>query len=397
MHLGSDPVPRPAGLYDCITPSGNNAHDSWGRRLSEMRARVSTSDVVVGLASLRSGQTIDAAPRLDYSLVADRLGADIAVWHPSPSALPAPRALRDLRSLLPNLRHAQSMVRALPPGSLVYTTGETWGLPLGLASGHKAASIVHVMYVHRVFSPRWLRALRLLRRRLKVDGWICVTEHQAGLLRRTLGPGARVTSVSQGVDTRFFDSTGVEPWRDQPYALCVGAEMRDYPLLFEAVRGLDIPIVIKASSAWMKSTRRPLAPPPESVEVLERRLSYAELRSLYAGARLVVVPLYDTPQAAGITTILEALAMGKCVLATASAGLPDVLQDRVTGRVVAGEPRALREALQALWDDAEERERLAQAGYTAVRAECSLEQHAARVVAFIRQVAAEKQDVSVAR
>jgi len=315
----------------------------------------------------------------------------IALWHPSPSALSGPRWLRDARSFLPNLAHARGALHDMPPGSIVYTTGETWGLPLGLGAHFSRTPFTHVMYVHRVFSPRWLRTLHLLRHTLRVDGWISVTAHQVALLRGVLGPETRVTAVSQGVDTSFYDPVLAEPLQGEPYVLCVGAEMRNYPLLFDAVRGLDVPVVIKASSAWMKSTRQRLATPPQNVEMLDRRLSYVELRSLYAGARLVIVPLYDTPQAAGITTILEAMAMHKCVLATASAGLPDVLEDGATGRIVAGEAAALRDALQELWEDSAEREPLAAAGYAAVRADCSLEQHAERVATFVREVATQKQ------
>ncbi len=349
--------------------------------------------IVAGPDRAVTGTQADG-PGVDYVLVAERLGANVLHWQPSPAALSGSKLWRVARSFGGNMMEARALLHRLPPGALVYATGETWGLPVALAAHAMRTRLTHVMYVHRVFSPRWLRFLRRNRERLHVDGWICVTESQADLLRSVLGSDAAVTAISQGVDTDFWDPAKAAPYQGEPYILSVGTEMRNYPLLFEAVRGLDMRVVVKASSAWMRGARASLGTPPPNVEILTERLSYVELRDLYAGASVVVVPLQDTPQAAGITTILEAMAMGKCVVATESQGLPDVLQDRVTGRVVAGEPRALREALQALWYDAEERERLAQAGYTAVRAECSLEQHAARVVAFIRQVAAEKQDVS---
>ncbi len=347
--------------------------------------------VIVGIDHPRGIPGHDAEPRSDFALVATALGAVVAAWYPSPAGLNGPRWLRDVRSSLSNLAAARATLRDVAPDSIVYTTGETWGLPFGLAANLSRTAFIHVMYVHRVFSPRWLSTLRLLRRVLRVDGWVCVTTYQAGLLRDALGPEARILPVSQGVDTAFYDPALAEPCHDDSYALCVGAEMRNYPLLFEAVRDLPLRVVVKASSAWMESSRQRLAVPPENVEILDRRLSYVDLRALYAGARLVVVPLYDTPQAAGITTILEGMAMGKCVLATTSAGLPDVLRDGVNGRVVAGESQAVRAALQELWDDSEQRERLAGAGYAAVRAECSLEQHAERVAQFVKELAALKQ------
>ncbi|MHB1317985.1 MAG: glycosyltransferase family 4 protein [Anaerolineae bacterium] len=346
-----------------------------------------TSYIAVGQVSNVGDQNDGGAPRLDYRLVVERLGAQVLAWHPSPSGLAGPRWLRDACSFVPNLASAVAAQRDLAAGSIVYTTGETWGLPLGLAARYSRVPFTHVMYVHRVFSPRWLRALHLMRHRLRVDGWICVTAHQAELLRESLGPEARITAVSQGVDTTFYDPALVGQRHGEPYALCVGAEMRDYHLLFEAVRNLPIRVVVRASSAWMKSSRKRLAATPENIEVLDRHQSYVELRALYSGARLVVVPLYNTPQAAGITTILEGMAMSKCVLATFSAGVPDVLRDGVNGRIVAGDAPALRAALRELWDDCEQRERLGRAGYVSVRTECSLEQHADRVASFVRDVA----------
>lgn len=242
------------------------------------------------------------------------------------------------------------------------------------------------MYVHRVFSPAWLRALRHLRAWLAVDGWICVTERQANLLRATLGEGAAIAAISQGVDTRFFDPAQAAPAGQSPYLLCVGVEMRDYNLLFAAVRTQDVRVIVKASSAWMKSARGELDSPPPNVQVLSQHLSYVKLRDLYAGAELVVVPLYDTPQAAGITTILEAMAMRKCVVATRSAGLPDILVDNVTGVITDPTPAALAGAVTALRTNPQRRDALASAGQQAVLSNATIEHHARQVADFLLTV-----------
>ena len=343
--------------------------------------RTGSSFIIVGGARPGNCQSAYVAPRLDYLLVAQQLGAAILHWYASPSGIVGPRLWRIGRSLGTNSWHAQAMLRSVPAGATVYSTGETWGLPVALAAGAMRRNIKHMMYVHRVFSPRWLSALKRLGPHLKVDGWVCVTRHQADLLRAALGPDTRVTAISQGVDTQYWDPTTTNP-SEEPYILSVGTEMRNYPLLFEAVRGLDVRVVVKASSAWMRGARESLGMPPPNVDLITEHLSYDELRNLYAGARLVVVPLQNTPQAAGITTIMEAMAMKKCVIATASEGLPDVMRDGSAGRVVAGETRALRQGLRELWDDACQRQRLAMAGHATVRRECSLERHAERVAGF---------------
>src|SRR5262249_2057175 len=117
----------------------------------------------------------------------------------------------------------------------------------------------------------------------------------------------------------------------------VGLEWRDYPTLFRAVDGLDARVVVGAASRW--SRRRNTAADcerPSNVEV--GAFDYPALRHLYARSSWVVVPVDGTDFQAGVTTILEAMAMGKAVVVTHTQGQTDVVEDR---RAVtrAAEPR----------------------------------------------------------
>ena len=331
------------------------------------------------------------APRLDYRLVADRCQASIQQWGPPPAGLRGPELTRLSRSLLGNFGHALRLTHSHAPGGIVYSTGETWGLPVAVAGALvQRRRFTHVVYVHRVFSPTWLRFLRAVRKRLAVDGWICVTHYQAGLLRRALGVGGEpVAVVSQGVDTAFFDPGKATPAPGQPYLLAVGAEMRNYDLLFEAVRDLDVEVVVKSSSAWMAAGRSETAAVPANIKLISQRQSYHELRDLYAGATLVVAPLYDTPQAAGITTILEGMAMGKCVIATQSSGLPDALIDGETGLITPPTVDALRAALTSLLNSPAKQASLASAGQLLVRTYFKIEDHANAVATLLSTSARE--------
>ncbi len=320
------------------------------------------------------------APRLDYRLVAEHMKASVIECAPPPTALQGHKATRLLRSLKTNFQSAIQLLRRIPDDSIIYSTGETWGLPVSLAQRLLGRSCVHVVYVHRVFSPGWGNLLRCLNGLMQVDGWICITRYQAGLLRSTLGSkGSHVAVVSQGVDTAFFDPAKANPAGLRPYILAVGTEMRNYTLLFEAVRNLDVEVVVKASSAWMAAARREFTSVPSNVRIISQRLSYVQLRDLYAGAALVVTPLYDTPQAAGITTILEAMTMQKCVVATQSSGLPDILIHGETGTIVESSPQALMETLEQLLAAPQHRYDLACAGRRAVMDTATIEHHAQQV------------------
>ena len=82
------------------------------------------------------------------------------------------------------------------------------------------------------------------------------------------------------------------------------------------------------------------------------QLGFVDLRQLYADARFVVMPLHDVEFQAGVTTILEAMAMGKAVVCSRTRGQTDVIIDGATGVYVPpGDAAALRAAIRGLLDD----------------------------------------------
>ena len=124
------------------------------------------------------------APRLASRIAADRSRGVIQECCPSPTALHGPKPVRLLRSVCGSLGLATRLVKSARPGSVIYSTGETWGLPVAIAGALLGRrSFLHIVYVHRVYSRLWLQMLRWLRSFLHVDGWICITEFQARLLR----------------------------------------------------------------------------------------------------------------------------------------------------------------------------------------------------------------------
>jgi len=188
------------------------------------------------------------------------------------------------------------------------------------------------------------------------------------------------------VDAEFFDSGRASPANRQPYVLSVGAEMRDYGLLSTAVAALDAQVHVQVSSSWMSGPRDRIGWLPPNVSVSRERLSYLDLRDLYAGASVVVVPLLDTPQAAGITTILEAMAMQVPVIATRSAGLPDCLVSEETGVIVDHTPSALREGIQRLLAEPELGAQLARRAREVILSSLTLDHYAEGVAAAFSRV-----------
>jgi glycosyltransferase involved in cell wall biosynthesis len=84
-----------------------------------------------------------------------------------------------------------------------------------------------------------------------------------------------------------------------------------------------------------------------------RHIPYVEMRRFYDDCSFVVVPLlrsFDYP--AGVTVIVEAMAMGKAVIATYSRGIEELIEDSVTGFwVEPGNPVLLKGKILLLWEN----------------------------------------------
>jgi glycosyltransferase involved in cell wall biosynthesis len=105
--------------------------------------------------------------------------------------------------------------------------------------------------------------------------------------------------------------------------------------------------------------------PPE-VEVVTE-IPLARLIDLMASSRAHVLPLDARRISTGQTVLLQAMALGKPVIATRTAGTEDYIDDGVTGLLVPPrDPAALRAALVALWADPGRIRTLGEAGREAV-------------------------------
>lgn len=241
----------------------------------------------------------------------------------------------------------------------IVTDGEHVGLPLALLCRLTGRpTFAHVMIVHILSVPKKAKLFRWLRLGRYVDTMFVYASAQQRFVTRELGfPADRVSLTTFMVDTTFFHPDAV-PTHRQRMICSAGLERRDYPTLIEAVRDLDVRVVIAAASPWSKqvdsSGRAEL---PANVE--RTSLSLFDLRQLYADADFVVMPLIDTEFQAGVTTILEAMAMGRAVVCSRTRGQTDVLADGVTGVYVApGDVASLRAAIIRLLDDPSEAARL---------------------------------------
>lgn len=155
----------------------------------------------------------------------------------------------------------------------------------------------------------------------------------------------------------------VEP-RDGGYALVCGRSDRDYRTFAAAAHGLDIPIVVLMPPDYAED-RDSIAGvrTPRNVRVEVHDGSDESWIEWISRARFVILPvLPDVIKPSGISTYLQAMALGKCVIISDSPGTQGLIDHGEAVVVRPGDPPALREAITRVANDAEYRKRVADIG-----------------------------------
>lgn len=267
---------------------------------------------------------------------------------------------------------------------VVFANGENIGIPLAGLFKARRRRPGHVVIGHRLSAPKKRLFLKALHG--EIDGIFVYATSQQVYAEQTLGvPAGKLHLIPFHADSKFY-----RPMPDYPVEnrICsAGLEWRDYPTLIEAVRGLDVDVRLAAASPWSKHGNETAARtlPPN---VSARRYSYLELRRLYASSRFVVVPLYENDFQAGVTTMLEAMAMGKAVIATRTSGQRDVIEDGVNGLYVPpGDVKAWREAILQLLASPERAAALGARARETIVSRMSLDLWVARIADVVSEVA----------
>ena len=295
-------------------------------------------------------------PRIDYVEISKVVDADILDYS-AVERIQGQVGRLVQRIVGRNAALALQCVLARRKYDVILTDGEQIGLPFAvLASFFRRTSLPrHVMIVHVLSVTKKSSLYRFLRLGRRIDEMVVYSSAQRDFISGRLGyPAAKITLSNFMVDTAFFDSTVVDAgsWRSgTPVIAAAGLEFRDYPTMLKAVDGLNARVVLAAASPWSKrsSALEGLAP-PTNVEIV--RLDLAQLRELYRTSTLVVVPLCETDFQAGVTTLLEAMSMGKPVICSRTSGQTDVIVDGVTGVYVPpSDASAMRLAIEDLLAD----------------------------------------------
>jgi glycosyltransferase involved in cell wall biosynthesis len=344
-------------------------------------------------ADVESKIAADRHPKMDYQALCDALGGHNGETDDSVELLDyasVDRARHPAVQLAYRLAGKDAALALL--GFLrrnhfdtIFTNAEKIALPLSMLLRTVDERPRHVTIAHRLTAKKKQGFYRWLKLFLQMDAIFVYSSAQYEFACATLGiPKSRVRLIPFHADHRFYRPLGgVHEQEDQICA--AGLEWRDYPTLIRAVSGLsNLRVLLAAASPWSKH-RSDLDTSELPAHVSACSYEYEELRTLYAQSSFVVVPLYQNDFQAGITTILEAMAMGKPVIVTGTLGQTDVVIHEENGLYVApGDIEGLRAAIERLHGDRELRFRLGQAARKWVEERATLDRWVGDIVAGMR-------------
>lgn len=324
-------------------------------------------------------------PRADYLELARSLDADLIDYVAARTI--AGRAGRVLEKFGgPNLLLAYACWKIRKSCQAIVTDGEQVGLPLAailkFTPGKRPR---HLMIVHVISEPKKLIFLDWLGVQSAIDRFITYSRWQQRFIEeRWKLSRDRVPWTPFMVDHEFFAPERVTASSSaRPQICAVGLERRDYETLLQAVEDLDVHVVIAAASPWAKRTEGVATRNiPRNVTV--QKFTQYDLRQLYADSRFLVMPLEDVKFQAGVTAILEGMAMGKAVICSRVPGQTDVVIEGENGRYVPPrDPASLRNGIRQLLSDPKESARLGANGRKLIEREMNLDLYAKRLAGYL--------------
>lgn len=330
----------------------------------------------------------DRHPQMDYFALQQELNADI-LDYASLETEASPAIVRLARRVGRDVALAALGYARRRDYDVIFSNGENVSIPLALMLRRWGQRPLHVFIGHRL-SPRkkrpFLKALQP-----KMDAVFVYASTQRDFAIRELGyPAAKAHLIPFHADANFYRPLPALSDAPTNQICSAGLEWRDYPTLIEATAGMDVTVKLGASSPWSKhknETEKRELPP----NVSARRYEYEELRQLYADSRFVVVPLYENDFQAGITTILEGMAMGKAIITTKTTGQIDTIRDGVNGLYVApGDVAGWKTAITRLLNNPDEAARMGAQGRRDIETTISLDHWVERIACVIYALQADR-------
>ena len=316
------------------------------------------------------------APTPEYLVLERDHGVELMDWSRLPSSSHRRTAVHSLR----HLGHVG--LKRLRMAGAILSDGEHLGIPIGLAKLAFRLDTPHVVIGHHLTTPVKRPFLRRLAAQRAISRLVVHSRSQFDGARAAGFAPSQLVVVPYGIDTAFWAPVPVD---EEALILSPGREHRDHRTLAAACRTIDARVFLTGGSAHSPASR--WSTPADWPRTFERGfVDYLGLRRLYAAASLVVIPLVPADFPAGVTTLLEAMAMGKATIISATDGVRDYVRDGETAVLVPpGRPEALREAIVHLLANPMERVKLGRRARRVATTDHGVELYAARLAELLRE------------
>jgi len=265
------------------------------------------------------------------------------------AVLPIDRLRANLISRPEHWALARQLSERLGKDDVVYCNGEDIGVPVATLCKAKPNPPKVISFFHTANRPRVRMMLKVFRLQDQIDVFVSNTKPQFDQLKRTLNTidESRLFYLSEQIDTKFFCPGPPSRDKSRPIIASVGLEKRDYRILAKATSKMNLDVRISGFSRDVKALAKSF-PKILPANMSRRFYEWVELVQLYRDADIVVVSLFESIDSAGVTTLLEAMACGRPVIATHTKGLADYLQ--TPGTVITVKPGDLTGLKDAIAD-----------------------------------------------
>jgi glycosyltransferase involved in cell wall biosynthesis len=305
-------------------------------------------------------------PRHSVPVLVRRLGAKL---YQTNRDAPTPSLSDRVRSRLlgspQGWSFAREMASRLGRNDVIFCLDAEVGAPMAAMLRGKSDRPKLVVYLHNLDRPRGRLGASLFHIADCVDLFTSCCSSQLEFVRDRFNvPEDRTRLLLQHVDNQFYTPGPPTPLKKRPVIASVGLERRDYVTLAAAVKDLDADVRV---DAWSPNARKMAQTFPAElpVNMTYRTSTSTELVQLYRDADLVVVSMFPNKYA-GLTTLVEALACQRPVIASRTVGLSDYLLPEEITTVDPCNPEAMRAAIVRMLENPEDARAQAQRGFASV-------------------------------
>lgn len=202
-------------------------------------------------------------------------------------------------------------------------------------------------------------------------------------------PEGKLEVLPWAVDLSFYEAAGYSEYEHE-FILTVGKTMRDHDTLVKAFLEIDYPLLISCGKQSI-----PIIPElPSHIQVRSTIVSFKELFKDYQKAYAVAIPIKVSPDSPpnldGLTSLLEAMAVGKAVVMTYNdlIGI-DIEKEGIGIWVKPDDVEGWRRVISYLLAHPQETKEMGGRAYSLCKKKYNLEIYSAKLATILKEVVAQ--------